>query len=62
MRVTIPVNTRATVYVPATEVSAVTESGQPIDAAAHVRLIRTEDGRAVCEVGSGSYTFVSPWR
>ena len=62
MRVTIPVNTRATVYVPATDVSAVTESGQPIDAVPHVRLIRTEDGRAICEVGSGSYTFVSPWR
>ncbi len=59
MRVTIPVNTTATVYVPAAEASSVTESGRPVDATPHVRLVRTEGGHAVLEVESGTYTFVS---
>jgi alpha-L-rhamnosidase len=59
MRVTIPVNTTATVYVPAAEASSITESGRPIDATPHVRFVRTDGDRAVLDVGSGSYTFVS---
>ena len=61
MRVTVPVNTTATVYVPAAEASEVSESGRPLDAAAAVRFVRRDGDRAVLEVGSGSYTFVSRW-
>jgi alpha-L-rhamnosidase len=57
--VTIPANTTATVYVPAKDADGVTESGRPATQAKCVRLLRMENGKAVFEVGSGSYTFVS---
>ncbi len=59
MRVTVPVNTTALVYVPTLDVSALTESGRSLEEAYGVRLLGTERDRAVLEVGSGSYTFVS---
>ncbi len=57
--VTIPANTTATVYVPAKDVTSVTESGQPIDIAQGVKFLRMEEGRAVFEAGSGTYEFSS---
>ncbi len=57
LEVTIPVNCRATVYVPASDVKSVTESGQAIDKAIGVKLLRTEGSRAIFEVGSGQYAF-----
>ncbi|UCD49038.1 MAG: family 78 glycoside hydrolase catalytic domain [Phycisphaerales bacterium] len=59
MRIVVPVNTTATIYVPTVGASAITESGRPIDTTPHVRLVRTDGDCAVLEVGSGSYTFVS---
>ena len=57
--VTIPANPTATVYVPAKDVTSVTESGQPIDIAQGVKFLRMEEGRAVFEAGSGNYEFSS---
>jgi hypothetical protein len=57
--VTIPPNTTATVHVPAKDAAKVTESGEPADQADGVALLRMEKGRAVFEVGSGSYAFTS---
>jgi alpha-L-rhamnosidase len=59
LAVTIPVNTKATVHVPAGDPPGVTEGDHPADRAAGVRFLRTEDGTAVYEVGSGEYRFVS---
>ncbi len=59
MSVSVPVNTTATVFVPARDSSAVTEGGRPAAGAEGVRLLREEGGRAVFEVGSGSYRFES---
>jgi len=59
LNVTIPVNTTATVYVPADDVKTVTESGKKIAEAGAVRFLRTEDGCAVFAVGSGQYGFES---
>jgi alpha-L-rhamnosidase len=58
-QITIPANTTATVYVPAADVSAVTEGGQPARDAAGVTFMRMENGRAVFNVESGTYTFAS---
>ena len=58
--VTVPPNTTATVYVPAKEAGSVTEGGAPASKARGVKILRMEDGAAVFEVGSGSYTFASP--
>jgi alpha-L-rhamnosidase len=57
LKVTVPVNTVAEVHVPTRTRSAVTEGGRPADAAKGVRFLRMEDGAAVFEVGSGSYSF-----
>ena len=59
LRVTVPINTTATVYVPAMDAAAVTESGKPAATAPGVRLLRTEGKAAVFAVGSGSYQFQS---
>ena len=59
MDVTIPVNTTATVYVPAKDAAAVTEGGKPAAQAKGVKLLRFEGGAAVYQIGSGRYLFVS---
>jgi alpha-L-rhamnosidase len=57
--ITVPVNTTATVYVPAKDAESVTENGQPAASAPGVRFLRWESGRAVFELGSGRYRFRS---
>jgi len=57
LEVSIPANTRATVYLPAEKSATITEGGRPLAAAEGVKLRGTEDGRAVLEVESGSYRF-----
>ncbi len=59
LNVTVPVNTTATVYVPASDVSQVAEGGKPAARAAGVKWLRNEDGAVVLEVGSGNYEFVA---
>ena len=59
LEVTIPANTTATVYVPATEVESISEGSEPAAEAEGVRFLRMEDGCAVLEVGSGEYRFTS---
>ena len=44
---------------PAKQAAAVTESGQPAASAKGVKFVRMEDGAAVYEVGSGTYSFAS---
>jgi alpha-L-rhamnosidase len=56
---TVPPNTTATVSVPAKSPSAVSESGKPASEAQGVKYLRAEQGRAVYEIGSGSYRFES---
>ena len=57
--ITVPVNTTATVCVPAKSAESVTESGKPAIQGQGVKLVRMEQGRAVFLVGSGSYNFES---
>ena len=59
MDVTIPVNTTATVYVPAANPQAVTEGGCSLDKAAGVTFTGMEGASAVLRVGSGDYHFTS---
>lgn len=59
LNVTIPGNCRAWVYVPAQAAENVTESGRPAATSPGVKFIRQEGNRAVFEVGSGQYQFVS---
>ena len=57
--IAIPANTTAVVYVPAKQAAAVTESGQPAASAKGVKFVGMENGAAVYEVGSGTYSFAS---
>jgi len=57
--ISIPPNSTATVYVPASGKSEVRESGNPIDDAAGVEYQRQENGCAVFAVDSGAYRFQS---
>jgi alpha-L-rhamnosidase len=59
MNVTIPVNSTATVYVPATDVKNVTEGGVAISKADGVKFLKMEGTAAVLQVQSGVYQFVS---
>jgi len=57
--VTIPFNSRATVYILARDPEEVTEGGEPAGSSQGVRFLRKEDQHAVFEIGSGTYEFVS---
>jgi alpha-L-rhamnosidase len=56
---TVPASTTATISVPAKSPSAVSESGKPANESRGVKYLRAEQGRAVYEIGSGSYRFES---
>ena len=59
LRVTIPANTTATVYLPAKDIQSITENGQAVNKTSGVKSVKMEAKRAVLEIGSGSYRFVS---
>jgi alpha-L-rhamnosidase len=56
---TIPANTTATVYVPASDSARVKEGDGPAAKAKSVKFIALQDGAAVFEIGSGRYSFSS---
>jgi alpha-L-rhamnosidase len=57
--VSIPVNTTATLYVPASDAASVKESDLPVAQMPGIKYVRMEAGAAVYEIGSGTYHFVS---
>ena len=56
LTVEIPANTTATVHVPTDDASKITEGGKPISPKQVI------DGKALFEIGSGSYTFIAPMK
>jgi len=58
-KATVPANTSATLYLPASSESTVMEGGKPASSAAGVKFIRFENGKAVYELSSGSFEFVT---
>jgi alpha-L-rhamnosidase len=54
-RATVPANTTATLYLPAS--GPITESGKPVASGAGVTFLRQENGKAVFTLKSGSYEF-----
>ncbi len=60
LRIRIPANTTATVFLPTSTADAVTESGRSLKTNKHVRLITAAPDRIVCEVDSGAYEFRAP--
>jgi hypothetical protein len=59
LKVVIPANTTATVFVPAKSANDVKESGKSADRSKGVGFLRQEKDRAVFAIESGSYEFTS---
>ncbi|MFI5129010.1 MAG: alpha-L-rhamnosidase C-terminal domain-containing protein [Chitinophagales bacterium] len=57
MLVEIPANTRATVYIPASNADAVTEDGRSLSTAKEIKAKEVKDGYVQVEIGSGVYHF-----
>jgi alpha-L-rhamnosidase len=58
-KVTIPVNTTARIYVPARNEASISVGGMQAATAECVKLLGTQEGTSVFEVGSGDYEFVA---
>lgn len=58
MKVQVPVNTHATIYVPSVGDTPVMENGESIDLES-IKFVEEKDGYKVYEIGSGSYFFES---
>ena len=59
MDVEIPANTTATVYVPTSNASTITENGKAISSADGIKISGIDDGYTVLQVGSGVYHFTA---
>jgi len=59
LSVSIPPNTSATVWVPATDAAIVTESGRSVARAHGVKFLRTEGDSTLFEIESGNYMFLT---
>ena len=57
LKVEVPVNTSATIYLPTTNSIDVTESGKAISAQKEIQFIMFEKDKALYKIGSGVYTF-----
>jgi alpha-L-rhamnosidase len=54
---TVPANSTATLYLPATSEKTITESGKSTDAVKGLKFVKYENGKAVFELQSGKYEF-----
>jgi alpha-L-rhamnosidase len=59
MTVSIPANSTATIYVPATDVKQVTVNGKTANAAQYVKVLQAEDRQVLLQVESGNYVILS---
>lgn len=57
MRVVVPVNTTASIFVPATAIEQVTVGGKSVSKVSDIKIKTGTDGRVVLEVGSGVWAF-----
>ncbi len=57
LNVTIPTNTTATLYLPAKTGANITESGRDAAKFDGVQFVKQENGAAIYELGSGTYSF-----
>ncbi len=57
LNVTIPTNSTATLYLPAKQGARMTEKGKVLDKASGVQFVKNENGTALLELGSGTYSF-----
>jgi alpha-L-rhamnosidase len=46
-------------FIPARDITSITESGKPVAKAESVKCLRMDNGKAIFEMGSGIYKFAS---
>ncbi len=59
LRASIPANSTATLFIPASAPESVTESGRPVSGSPGVKFLRSEPGAVVYELDSGRYDFTA---
>ncbi|GAB3933806.1 glycoside hydrolase family 78 protein [Larkinella terrae] len=57
LTVSIPANTTATVFLPASVGRSISESGKPLENRSDVKVLRTENDKTVLAIGAGMYVF-----
>lgn len=57
LNIEIPANTTATVYLPASQTSEITESGKPVNKSKDIKILDHQNGTTLISVGSGQYRF-----
>ena len=57
LNIKIPANCKAIVAVPQIDPEKVLESNQPVSLSKDIKNIKVSDGRTLCEISSGEYTF-----
>lgn len=57
LNVTIPANTTAIIYLPASQIAEITESGTPVNRRNDVKILDHKHGVTLISVGSGQYRF-----
>jgi alpha-L-rhamnosidase len=62
LKITIPPNTRAKVFVPTSNVESIREKGKPEAGTAGRWSWEAGNGYGACEIGSGTYTFTSTYK
>jgi alpha-L-rhamnosidase len=55
--ISIPANTKAIIYIPATNADEVKDRNRIVAETTGAKLLKVEEGSAVFEVGSGNYSF-----
>ncbi len=61
MKVVIPANTSAKVYIPSSDTASVKEGGKLLDKIKDIKVLGQERGKTVVEIGSGVYEFICPY-
>jgi alpha-L-rhamnosidase len=59
LNIEVPVNTSATVYIPADGLDSILEGKQPAAQSTHISYLKKDRNKYVFEVGSGTYQFIS---
>ena len=57
LNVDIPANTQAKVFLPATDINRISENRKPLLNNKDIGQIKTENGKTIVDIGSGSYSF-----
>lgn len=58
LEVQVPVNTKATIWLPSAITSNIRESGNPLSAIKSIKILGVEDGFTKVQTGSGKYSFL----